>query len=352
MALLEVNNISKLFDEVQVLDNINFSIESGIILCLLGASGCGKTTLLRIIAGLESPDTGTIVFNSVNMEKILPYKRGFRMMFQEFALFPHKNVFDNIAFGLNIQKLSSKQVVERTSAMLSLVGLETFGNRNVNQLSGGERQRVALARCLAPHPTLLMLDEPLGALDLQLRKRLMPDLNRILRKVRVPTILVTHDQSEAFAIADRIAVIHNGKIEQIDSPEQVYRQPANTVVAQLLGFPNLIRGSIKNDGSIKTSIGSFYSDTKKQDPGRSVTVLVRPESARLASDSAHIPPEKETIIHGKVKNRVFQGPYYHISIESDSDHILLFDLPNEPQPPNPGERISLKINPSAVVIID
>ena len=228
-------NVGERHSNLWVLHNVTLSLESRHILCLLGPSGCGKTTLLRIIAGLERPDRGKVLFDGTDMARIPPHRRRFGMMFQEFALFPHKNVFENVAFGLRMQKLPREEISRRTGEMLALVGLDGFGRRGVHTLSGGERQRVALARSLAPSPRLLMLDEPLGSLDRPLRERLLPELRQILKEIGITAIFVTHDHAEAFAMADVIAVFDKGRIEQMDTPENLRKSPANRTVADFLG---------------------------------------------------------------------------------------------------------------------
>ncbi len=349
MGFLEVQDVSKRFGGELAVNRVSFSLEHGRILCLLGPSGCGKTTLLRIIAGLETPNRGSIRFDGREMRGVPPHLREFRMMFQEFALFPHKNVFENVAFGPQIQRNSREAVVRRTEEMLDLVGLEGFGPRDVAELSGGERQRVALARSLASHPRLLMLDEPLGSLDRAMRKRLISDLNHILRKVGVTTILVTHDQSEAFAAADVVAVMNQGEIEQMDSPETLYKYPKTPVVAGFLGFENLVEGKKEGD-AVHTDLGRLFPPSDAVEPGRTVTVLLRPESARLVDDNAAL-PAGEAMVSGRVKERLFQGAHYHIGVEIDRKRILVFDVSNETPPPAVGEMIHLALKPSGMVLM-
>lgn len=233
---LVLKNIMKTMDGQTVLDNINLHMDPGERLSILGPSGSGKTTLLRIIAGLTQADSGKIICDSVPMEGVMPHKRNFGMMFQDLALFPHLNVFKNIAFGLEMKKWDKPRIKKRIKETLSLVGLEGFETRGVNELSGGERQRIALARTLAPSPDLLMLDEPLSALDRVLRKRLLKELTSIIAAFGVTTIFVTHDQKEAFAAGDRIMVMNKGKIEQISAPKDLLNFPANRWVKDFLGL--------------------------------------------------------------------------------------------------------------------
>src|SRR5574341_785110 len=224
MSLLEIRDVSKTFADTRALHGVSFGVDEGEIICLLGPSGCGKTTLLRIIAGLETPNDGQVLFRGQDLGPVPPHRRDFGLMFQDYALFPHRNVFDNVAFGLRMRKDALKEtdltqkIEEQVREALALVGLQGFERRSVNQLSGGEAQRVALARSLAPHPRLLMLDEPLGSLDRALRERLMNELRDILKGGGVTTLYVTHDQAEAFAIADRAVLMNAGRVEHVGSP--------------------------------------------------------------------------------------------------------------------------------------
>ncbi len=222
MPLLEVTHISKSFAHTPALRRVSFSLDQGEILGILGPSGCGKTTLLRILAGIETPDSGRISFDGKDMADVPPHRRHFGMMFQDFALFPHKTVFDNVGFGLLQKKLPSQEVTRRVHELLALVGLDGFSNRGISSLSGGERQRIALARSLAPNPRLLLLDEPMGSLDRELRERLVPELKAILQHVGVTAVFVTHDHAEAYAMADKVAVMNHG-------PNRAGRQPGKPV---------------------------------------------------------------------------------------------------------------------------
>lgn len=240
MPVLAIEDIQKQFaDGFDVLRGISLEAQPGEIVCLLGPSGCGKTTLLRIIAGLEKPDTGRVILDGQDMGQIPVHRRGIGLMFQDFALFPHQNVWGNVAFGLRMQGLPRPEINQRVSETLNLVNLGSLARRDVHQLSGGERQRVALARSLAPRPHLLLLDEPMGSLDRTLRDRLLEDLRDILKRVHVTTIYVTHDQAEAFAIADRVILMNEGRIVQAGRPEEVYRQPINAWAAGFLSLREL-----------------------------------------------------------------------------------------------------------------
>ena len=249
--LLEIAHIHKSYPGLPVLHDLSLTADEGEIVCLLGPSGCGKSTLLRIVAGLEMPDAGQVAFDGQDLAGVPPHRRHFGLMFQDYALFPHKDVAGNVAFGLRMARLPASEISARVREMLALVGLSGTEQRRVTELSGGEQQRVALARSLAPGPRLLMFDEPLGALDRALREQLMNDLRAILKQVCVTALYVTHDQEEAFAIGDRVAIMRarpdigeGGRIEQIGTPQEVYRQPGNAYVARFLGFQNLIDGKV------------------------------------------------------------------------------------------------------------
>ncbi|CAG0932874.1 partial sulfate transport system ATP-binding protein, partial [Planctomycetaceae bacterium] len=284
LPLLQVTHLQKSFDTTTVLNDVSFEVREGEIVCLLGPSGCGKTTLLRVIAGLEIADVGDVIFDDRDVRDVPVHQRGFGFMFQDFALFPHKNVWDNVIFGLRMQNLPPDQIRQQAQAALAMVGLNGFEQRDVHQLSGGEKQRVALARSLAPQPKLLMLDEPLGALDRQLREELMIEVRRILKSARLTAIYVTHDQAEAFAVADRVVIMNAGRIEQIGTPVEVYARPASEFVARFLGLPNLIDGTVisqaANVAVIRTPLGHLHVTTDRTfKPQQAITLLIRPDAA-------------------------------------------------------------------------
>ncbi|MEN8247101.1 MAG: ABC transporter ATP-binding protein [Thermodesulfobacteriota bacterium] len=347
MALLEIKNLEKSFDQPAVRD-ISLNLEQGRILCLLGPSGCGKTTLLRLIAGLEQPDQGKICFEGRDVSHKPAHLRQFGMMFQEFALFPHKNVFENVAFGLQMLNLDAARVEKQTMAMLDLTGLAELKQRNVAELSGGERQRVALARSLAPSPRLLMLDEPLGSLDRALRERLLIDIRSILKELQMTAIFVTHDQSEAFRVADTIAVMNNGRVVQTGTPESLYMRPKSLFVARFLGFKNLLPGMVVEGGGIKTALGTLYPANADVAEGHKVTLLIRPESAGLAQSRE--PDVAAGIIAGRVTGSLFIGQSYRVRVAIEEDTELTFDLPNL-QPPPLGREVVLQINPEMMRLI-
>jgi ABC-type Fe3+/spermidine/putrescine transport system ATPase subunit len=339
--ILQLQQVSKFFMRTPAVDNVSLSLYQGQILCLLGPSGCGKTTLLRIVAGLERPDAGRVLFEGKDISNTPPHQRDFGLMFQEFALFPHKDVGQNIAFGLEMKQ--NDKIGERVREMLSLVGLAGFERRDISNLSGGERQRVALGRSLAPHPRLLMLDEPLGALDRALRERLMLEIRQILKQVGLTAIYVTHDQTEAFAVADRVVVMHQGRLEQDSTPEQLYRRPETPFVAGFLGFSNLFEVTYLGDQRIETPWGVWPAASADHRPGERVTALIRPEAASLESVEGAI------VLEGKLSHCLFRGRFYQISVNV-AGLPLTFELPPV-ELPAVGEEMRLWINPRQILLL-
>jgi ABC-type Fe3+/spermidine/putrescine transport system ATPase subunit len=337
--LLHVAEISKSYEGTTVVRDISFSLGEGEILCLLGPSGSGKTTLLRLLAGLEQPDTGQLLLNGRELATTPPHNRHFGMMFQEYALFPHKNVAGNIGFGLEMAKWSANRQQQRIREMLTLVGLQGKEKRRIDELSGGERQRVALARSLAPQPRLLLLDEPLGSLDRILRDRLAGEIRSILKSQQVTAVFVTHDQAEAFAVADSIAILRRGRLEQFAGPEEVYRRPATAAVAAFLGFRNLI-------DCARHPLAGLFAQLPAELKTYSGTLLIRPEGARLAG--SHPEANSWPKLSGQVVQRRFQGQVYSMEIRVN-DLQLHFDLPIDPPPPQIGAAITLTIQPAVLV---
>ncbi len=348
MVLIEATNIIKRYSDTPVLRGVSVSAEAGEVVALLGPSGCGKTTLLRIIAGLETADDGALVFDGRRIDGLAAHQRGFGLMFQDYALFPHRNVADNIAFGLRMQGQRPDAIMRRVDEMLALVGLEGYGTRRVYELSGGERQRVALARSLAPRPRLLMLDEPLAALDRTLRERLQDELGRILREVGVTSIYVTHDQGEAFALADRVVLMNGGLIEQQGPPEAVYRQPKTPWAARFLGLTNLVPGQIVAQSSVgaevETSLGHLHVVSPAVPSVREVTLLLRPDGAQVATTS-----ECAGVVRGTLAGCTFRGANYRIELRHASGVELSFDL--DRRPGRVGDEITLALKSDGVMIL-
>lgn len=352
MTLLDVVSVSKSFAGTPVLRELSLNVNEGEILCLLGPSGCGKTTLLRIIAGLETADEGHVSFAGRPLESTEVHRRGFGLMFQDFALFPNKDVKDNIAFGLRMRGHSREWVQRRVAEVLDLVGLSGYERRRVYELSGGEQQRVALARSLAPGPRLLMLDEPLGSLDRALREGLMAELRDILKQVGVTSIYVTHDQQEAFAVGDRVAIMQQGRILQEGTPQSVYRNPATPWVARFLGLTNLIPGEVASFQPLRvdTALGRLDLGEDHPAPAKtSVMVLIRPEAALLAAGhcDATAPVFKAT-----VRGCSYRGSRYRLRVQHESGVELIFEFFSGAEPvPEAGAALDLVLDTGAVSLL-
>jgi ABC-type Fe3+/spermidine/putrescine transport system ATPase subunit len=337
MPGLKLVDIHKSFGEIYAVNGVSFKVARGEIVALLGPSGCGKSTILSIIAGLEPVDRGELYWNGDSLRDVPTNKRDFGLMFQDFALFPHMNVADNVAFGLKMSQLPPGEIKIRVKEILALVGLPDYEGRNVNTLSGGEQQRVALARSLAPQPRLLMLDEPLGSLDRNLRERLVLDLGEILRQMSQTAIYVTHDQEEAFALADRVVVMNAGQVEQVGSPQGIYNQPASTFVANFLGLTNLIKGKAHMQNGqtyIETPLGQFPVNGEAHGQ---VTVLVRPDGMRVDNKGSYT-------LKGKILKRTFRGSTCRAIIEI-KDIPLTFDFLSNTSLPGEGDEVRLAFDP-------
>lgn len=341
--ILQISNIEKSFAEVKVLSRISFDLYPGEVIVLLGPSGCGKSTLLGIIAGIENPDLGSISWKGTQINNIPPHRRGFGLMFQDDVLFPHMNVFENVAFGLKMQQKEDQFIEEKVAETLNLVGLQDFKERDVNTLSGGEQQRVALARSIAPQPGLLMLDEPLSSLDRTLRERLMGEIKRILRELNQTAIYVTHDQKEAFSIADRVILMRDGKVEQAGTPEELYNRPATKYAARFLGLSNLIPGTARIENNVQiidTSIGKFHSTSDTQGP---TTLMIRPDSAEINGTEGYS-------LNGTIVEKIFQGNLCQVVISINGTNLKFYFLTNTTIP-EINERIQFSINPAGIVPI-
>jgi ABC-type Fe3+/spermidine/putrescine transport system ATPase subunit len=343
MAMLSIHNVSKSFGKTQALNNISFEVNSGEIVALLGPSGCGKSTLLSIIAGLVIPDQGEIFWNNKLLSGVPPNQRNFGLMFQDFALFPHMDVYANIAFGLRMARKTPQEIQAEVTEMLDLVGLRGFEKRDVNNLSGGEQQRVALARSLAPRPSLLMLDEPLGSLDRGLRERLLLDLRIILHRMQLTAIYVTHDQEEAFALADRIVVMNAGNIEQIGHPQDIFCSPNSIFVARFLELTNILPGSVHWNGGqclVDTTICEFPIDHIEE---VTVNVLIRPDMARLGNAGPYV-------LSGKVIDLSFRGSTQRVRIQMN-EATLTFEFTSSIALPSIGESIQISLDATQSIIV-
>jgi ABC-type Fe3+/spermidine/putrescine transport system ATPase subunit len=305
--MLEIKQVTKFYEGQPLLQGVSFAIQPGETACLLGASGSGKSTLLRLVAGLEAPDGGEIRWQGRSVLGVPAHRRQFGLMFQDYALFPHLDVFENVAFGLHMQGQAKNAIGERVASVLELVRMETFARRRVAELSGGEQQRVALARALAPNPRLLMLDEPLGALDRALKENLLEELRGILKQAGIPAMYVTHDQREAFAVADTILLLHEGRIHQAGSPAQVAAEPASAWAAGFLGLGNLLDLTVERPGVARSRWGDLAVDCgHAHRAGESLRVLVRPSTSLT---------EGEQALQGVPIDVVFDGEKYVVTLE-------------------------------------
>ena len=316
--LIRLANCTMAFDGEVVLDNINLYINDKEFLTLLGPSGCGKTTTLRIIGGFQEPTSGDVFFDGVRINSVPPHKRAVNTVFQRYALFPHLNVFENIAFGLRIPKadpetkkkvkLSEEEIQERVTEMLQVVNLKGFEKRRVNQLSGGQQQRVAIARALVNRPKVLLLDEPLGALDLKLRKDMQNELKRIQQSLGITFVYVTHDQEEALAMSDTVVVMDAGKIQQIGTPEDIYNEPKNAFVADFIGESNILDGIMRADGVVEIFNRRFACLDKGFAKDEPVDVVIRPEDVDIV-------PEEQGQLKGTVTAVTFKGVHYDTIVD-------------------------------------
>ena len=352
MSFLSIFNVSKAFNELLVLQNISLAMTRGEIVCLLGPSGCGKTTLLRIIAGLEQPDQGRVLLEGKDITSVPSHKRDFGLMFQDYVLFPHMTVGENIAFGLKMHGWSQQKIEERVTELLSLVDMAGYEARPVYELSGGQQQRVALARSLAPNPRLLMLDEPLGALDRTLRDQLLVELRSILKQLGQTAIYVTHDQVEAFAVADRVALMNEGRIEQVGTPEALYLRPASPFAARFLGMSNILVGSIVslNPPLIETPVGRLQPAELPAGlrSGDAVQLVIRPEGARVTSEPLSGPNHLTLTLTA----RSFRGAHTLIQLADEAKVVQLsFEIPGMGCRARPGDVLHLAVSPDAIVIL-
>lgn len=315
--LIRLSGVAKSFDDDVILKSLNLSVNDGEFVTLLGPSGCGKTTTLRIIGGFEKPDAGDVFFASQRINDVPPNKRNINTVFQKYALFPHLNVAENIAFGLNIRKVDKKEVARRVEEMLELVNLKGFGRRSVASLSGGQQQRVAIARAVVQQPKVLLLDEPLGALDLKLRKEMQVELKNLHETLNMTFIYVTHDQEEALTMSDTVVVMNQGEILQQGTPIDIYNEPANAFVADFIGESNIIPGIMKQDKVIEF-LGTVYDcvDTgfEKNEP---VDLVIRPEDIVLLEKSSGSIQQADRLLKGRVQTCLFKGVHYEMLVETE-----------------------------------
>ena len=313
--VIELKNITKSFGDNVILKNFDFKVKKDEFLTILGPSGCGKTTILRLIGGFEEPDEGQILFNGEDITNKEAYERKINTVFQKYALFPHMNVFDNIAFGLKIKKMDKNLIKEKVKEVLKLVNLAGFENREIESLSGGQQQRIAIARALVNEPEVLLLDEPLGALDLKLRQAMQIELKRIQKSVGITFIYVTHDQEEALSMSDTVVVLNNGEIQQMDSPINIYNEPKNAFVADFIGESNIIKAKMLEDYKVRFLNYDFPCVDKGFNKNEDVEVVIRPEDVLLVDENYQI--------EGRVTSLVFKGVHYEMTVDVDGYSMLV-----------------------------
>ena len=347
--LIRLTDCVMAFDEDIVLDKINLSIRDKEFLTLLGPSGCGKTTTLRIIGGFQTPTSGDVLFDGVRINSVPPHKRTINTVFQKYALFPHLNVYENIAFGLRIPKadasgvkvkLAEEEIDRRVMEMLEIVNLRGFEKRRTSQLSGGQQQRVAIARALVNQPKVLLLDEPLGALDLKLRKDMQNELKRIQKAMEITFVYVTHDQEEALAMSDTVVVMDAGRIQQIGSPEDIYNEPRNAFVADFIGESNIIDGVMRADGVVEIFNRKFQCLDGGFGKDEAVDVVIRPEDVDIV-------PEDQGQLRGTVTSVTFKGMQYDIIVDFYGFKWLIQTTDLSPV----GSRIGIKIDPDGIHVM-
>jgi spermidine/putrescine transport system ATP-binding protein len=321
-TIISLRDIVVEFDGERVLEGLDLDIHDKEFVTFLGPSGCGKTTTLRIIGGFVAPKEGDVFFEGKRINDLPPYKRQVNTVFQRYALFPHLNVFENVAFGLKIQKLPEKEIRPRVLEMLELVGLKGFEKRGVNQLSGGQQQRVAIARALVNHPKVLLLDEPLGALDLKLRKEMQIELKKIQQSLGITFIYVTHDQEEALTMSDTVVVMKDGDIQQIGTPEDIYNEPQNAFVADFIGESNIVPGIMKKDFLVEFAGREFECVDSGFAPMEQVDVVVRPEDIKVV-------PTIAGHITGIVENVTFKGVHFEMEVSACGSRWLIHSTQSE-----------------------
>ena len=339
-VIIDLKNISIAFDGEQIIDNMNLYIRDKEFITFLGPSGCGKTTTLRMIAGFLQPDSGDIVFDGKIINGVPPHKRQVNTIFQRYALFPHLNVYENVAFGLRLKKLKESEIFDAVTEMLELVNLKGFERRNIASLSGGQQQRVAIARALVVKPRVLLLDEPLGALDLKLRKDMQVELKNIQKRLGITFIYVTHDQEEALSMSDTIVVMDGGVIQQIGTPLDVYNEPKNAFVADFIGESNIIEGVMRKDFWVEMAGHKFKCLDKGFGTDETVDVVVRPEDVDVV-------PIETAMISGTVTSITFKGVYYEIIVEIKGFKWMIQSTDFQ----SVGSRIGIDVLPDAIHIM-
>lgn len=338
--IISLDKISKKFDDEVILDNIELDIRDKEFITFLGPSGCGKTTMLRIIAGFLEADSGRVMFEGKDINSLPPHKRQVNTIFQRYQLFPHLNVYENVAFGLRNKRMKEKDISQKVNEMLSLVNLKGFQRRNVASLSGGQQQRVAIARALAVEPRVLLLDEPLAALDLKLRKDMQVELKNIQKRLEITFIFVTHDQQEALSMSDRVVVMNEGRIQQIGTPLDIYNEPKNAFVADFIGESNILDGVMLDDFKAKFSGAVFQCLDKGFAVNESVDIVIRPEDVDVV-------PVKEGAILGTITSNTFKGVHFEMIVDIQNFKWMIQTTDYYPV----GTKIGIEIEPDAIHVM-
>jgi spermidine/putrescine transport system ATP-binding protein len=339
-ALISLFNVSKDYNGSEAITDITLNITKNEFLTMLGPSGCGKTTTLRVIGGFEHPSKGEIIFDGTNINDLPPYKRKVNTVFQKYALFPHMNVYENIAFGLKIKKMNKNEIDRKVSAILELVALSGYEKRSVNSLSGGQQQRVAIARALVNEPEVLLLDEPLGALDLQLRKEMQLELKIMQKRLGITFIYVTHDQEEALTMSDTVVVMNQGQIQQIGTPETVYNEPLNSFVAGFIGESNIVNGIMLEDFQVKLAGENVRCSDKGFNRNELVDVVIRPEDLKIVDES-------DGIFTGIIKSAIFKGVHYEMVVQAHDINWIIHSTRQRPV----GMNVGLNVDPFDIHIM-
>ena len=339
--IIELKNINKQYGNNIILNNLSLSIKKNEFVTLLGPSGCGKTTTLKIIAGFENSDSGTVLFKNEDISTLPPFKRQLNTVFQKYALFPHMNVYDNIAFGLVIKKLPKSEINKKVTNILSMVSLSGFEKRSIDSLSGGQQQRVAIARALVNEPEVLLLDEPLGALDLKLRKEMQLELKKIQKKLGITFIFVTHDQEEALTMSDTIVVMNKGIIQQKGTPEDIYNEPANAFVADFIGDSNIIHATMVRDELVKILGTNFACVDKGFGENKPVDVVIRPEDVELVKRG-------EGTLAGTVSHMIFKGVHYEMEVTAGGFEWLVHSTKMY----EVGTQVDIKVDPFNIQVMN
>ena len=339
-VIVSLRDIVVDFDGQRILDGLNLDIHDKEFVTLLGPSGCGKTTTLRLIAGFLEPTSGKVLLKGEDITGVPPYKRPVNTVFQKYALFPHLNVFENVAFGLRLKKMDEETIRRKVRDMLEVVGLKGFERRSIGQMSGGQQQRVAIARSLVNEPEILLLDEPLGALDLKLRKEMQLELKRLQREMNITFIYVTHDQEEALTMSDTVVVMNKGNIQQIGSPQDIYNEPRNAFVAKFIGDSNIVDGIMEKDFLVSFGGQEFACVDRGFKPREPVQVVVRPEDVDI------VPPSAGKLT-GLVREVIFKGVHFEMHVDVEGKEWLIHST----QASQPGELIGMNIGPDEIHIM-